>query len=122
MNWKCDFKNFRLCAWDAFHRLAMAPNDKKRSLPTPYLSQRSKKRQRTEAAPNAVQKRPVKLDGLPWSEVQLPDMFEDAEGFFGLEEVEGVDVVRDGGTIKFVRFIVMPPIRWYMLTLPRCLQ
>ena len=32
-------------------------------------------------------------------------MFEDAEGFFGLEEVEGVDVVRDGDIVKFVRII-----------------
>jgi ATP-dependent RNA helicase DDX24/MAK5 len=29
-------------------------------------------------------------------------MFDDAEGFYGLEEVEGVDVVRDGDTVKFV--------------------
>jgi ATP-dependent RNA helicase DDX24/MAK5 len=86
----------------------MAPNDKKRSRPAPKSSQPSKKRQRTEPAPDAVQKRPVKLDGLSWSEVQLPDMFDDAEGFFGLEEVEGVDVVRDGDTLKFVRFMRFP--------------
>jgi ATP-dependent RNA helicase DDX24/MAK5 len=96
----------------------MAPNDKKRSRPAPHLSQWSKKRQRTEAAPKTVQKRPVKLDGLPWSEVQLPDMFDDAEGFFGLEEVEGVDVVRDGDTIKFVRFIEMPHIDGICLLSP----
>jgi hypothetical protein len=29
-------------------------------------------------------------------------MFDDAEGFFGLEEVEGVDVVREGDVVKFV--------------------
>lgn len=29
-------------------------------------------------------------------------MFDDAEGFYGLEEVEGVEVVREGGAIKFV--------------------
>lgn len=27
----------------------------------------------------------------------LPDRFEDAEGFFGLEEIEGVEVLRAGG-------------------------
>lgn len=37
--------------------------------------------------------------------MQLPDMFEDAEGFFGLEEVEGIDVVRDRDTVKFVRIM-----------------
>jgi ATP-dependent RNA helicase DDX24/MAK5 len=33
----------------------------------------------------------------------MPDMFDDAEGFFGLEEVEGVEVVKEGGNVKFVR-------------------
>jgi ATP-dependent RNA helicase DDX24/MAK5 len=82
----------------------MAPvsEQKKRSRPVPTSSQRSKKRQKTGSAPDAVQKRPVALDALPWNEVEMPDMFEDAEGFFGLEEVEGVDVVREGGTVKFV--------------------
>ncbi len=42
------------------------------------------------------------LDALPWNEVEMPDMFEDAEGFFGLEEVEGVEVIREGDTVKFV--------------------
>jgi ATP-dependent RNA helicase DDX24/MAK5 len=32
-------------------------------------------------------------------------MFEDAEGFFGLEEVEGVEVIREGDTVKFVRSV-----------------
>jgi hypothetical protein len=31
-------------------------------------------------------------------------MFEDAEGFFGLEEVEGVEVVREGDVVKFVSY------------------
>jgi hypothetical protein len=81
---------------------AMAINDKKRPRPTPSLSQRSKKRQRTDHAPPGAQKIQVNLDGLAWNEVQLPHMFEDADGFFGLEEIEGVDVVRDGNTVKFV--------------------
>lgn len=40
----------------------------------------------------------VALDSLPWNEVQLPDRLEDAEGFFGLEEVEDVDIVKDPTT------------------------
>ena len=52
--------------------------------------------------PAPVGKRAVALDALPWNEVEMPDMFEDAEGFFGLEEVEGVEVIREGDTVKFV--------------------
>ncbi|EKD12251.1 uncharacterized protein L3040_000278 [Drepanopeziza brunnea f. sp. 'multigermtubi'] len=86
----------------------MAPEQKKRARPTPNSSQRSKKRQKIEpgkavaAAPKSLVKRPVALDALPWNEVQMPDMYDDAEGFFGLEEIEGVEVVRDGNTVKFV--------------------
>jgi len=84
----------------------MAPEQKKRARPVPKTSQRSKKRQKIDPAQNAptkLEKRPVALDALPWNEVEMPDMFEDAEGFFGLEEVEGVEVIREGGTVKFVR-------------------
>lgn len=49
-----------------------------------------------------VQKRAVPLDALPWNEVEMPEMFEDAEGFFGLQEAEGVEVVRHGDAVKFV--------------------
>lgn len=83
----------------------MAPENKKRSRPAPKASQKSKKRQKielTQKAKPATEKRPVALDALPWNEVQMPDMFEDAEGFFGLEEVEGVEVVREGDNVKFV--------------------
>ncbi|PLN77280.1 ATP-dependent RNA helicase mak5 [Aspergillus taichungensis] len=45
----------------------------------------------------------VGVNDLNWKSVDLPDRMEDTEGFFGLEEIEGVDVVRpDGiGEIKF---------------------
>lgn len=45
----------------------------------------------------------VGLDELNWKEVALPDRMEDAGGFFGLEEIEGVDVVRPqgGGEVQF---------------------
>jgi len=48
-------------------------------------------------------KRPVKLDKLAWNEVELPDRLDDFEGFYGLEEIEGVDVVKDEGT-SMLRF------------------
>jgi hypothetical protein len=83
----------------------MAPEQKKRARPAPKSSQGAKKRQKIEPAKNAnVEKRPVALDALPWNEVEMPDMFEDAEGFFGLEEVEGVEVVREGDVVKFVSY------------------
>ncbi|KAL8645419.1 MAG: hypothetical protein Q9210_006717 [Variospora velana] len=37
----------------------------------------------------------VTLEALPWSQVNLPDRLDDAEGFFGLEEISDVEVVRD---------------------------
>ncbi|PMD65318.1 DEAD-domain-containing protein [Hyaloscypha bicolor E] len=83
----------------------MAPEQKKRARPVSKASQRSKKRQKIEPVKNGtakVGKRAVALDALPWNEVEMPDMFEDAEGFFGLEEVEGVEVIREGDTVKFV--------------------
>jgi ATP-dependent RNA helicase DDX24/MAK5 len=104
---KCEREHLTTYSSSRFLYYKMAPNDKKRSRPIPTSSQRSKKRQRTEHATPAVEKRPVKLDGLLWNAVQLPDMFEDAEGFFGLEEIEGVDIVREGDTVKFVRFTSM---------------
>jgi hypothetical protein len=86
----------------------MAPDQKKRKRPVPSSSQRSKKRQRispaaTTNSPSNVTKLSVALDALPWNKVEMPDMFEDAEGFYGLEEVEDVEVVREGNRIQFVR-------------------
>lgn len=63
-----------------------------------------KKRQRVEAVPNTNSKPTSNaLDSLRWKQVTLPDRLEDAEGFFGLEEIEDVDVVRDtqSGKIGF---------------------
>lgn len=45
----------------------------------------------------------VGLEDLNWKEVPLPDRIEDAGGFFGLEEIEGIDIVRpnDNGEVRF---------------------
>ncbi|TPX15434.1 uncharacterized protein E0L32_004414 [Thyridium curvatum] len=48
------------------------------------------------------EKRLVVADSLPWQTVDIPEMFDDAEGFYGLEEIKDVDVVRDGNTVKFL--------------------
>jgi ATP-dependent RNA helicase DDX24/MAK5 len=51
---------------------------------------------------HAKRQKAVHVDSLPWKTVELPEMFDDAEGFYGLEEVSGVDVVREGEKIQFV--------------------
>ncbi|KAL2827825.1 ATP-dependent RNA helicase mak5 [Aspergillus cavernicola] len=53
-------------------------------------------------AGSATEKQPepdvsVAIDDLNWSEVALPDRLDDFEGFFGLEEIEGVDIIRPAG-------------------------
>ena len=56
------------------------------------------KRQRLENAPKSAtkkQKRRVQLNDLGWKTVGMPDRLEDTEGFYGLEEIDDVDVVRD---------------------------
>lgn len=42
-------------------------------------------------------------DSLPWASTTLPDRLDDAEGFFGLEEVSDVEVVKDedAGRVSF---------------------
>ena len=82
----------------------MAPEQKKRSRPVPNTSQRSEKRRKVGPVNNGecVEKRRVAVDALPWNEVQMPEMFDDAEGFYGLEEVDGVEIIRDGGKVQFV--------------------
>lgn len=73
----------------------MAPVERKRS--RDWTFQRSKKRQRVGEAIGTTKETSttVTLDSLPWNEVPLPDRLEDAEGFFGLEEVENVEVAKD---------------------------
>jgi len=67
----------------------------------------SAKRTKTSALPPKTKnktKRTVGVNSLRWSKAKLPDMFNDAEGFYGLEEVEGVEVVRNSDNIvEFVR-------------------
>jgi ATP-dependent RNA helicase DDX24/MAK5 len=80
----------------------MSSERKKRARPVPLKSQRSKKRQKVAYTVNTDAKsRKVSLDELKWKEVELPEMFDDAEGFYGLEEVDDVEVVRYEGTIEY---------------------
>ena len=79
----------------------MAPLLRKR--PREHVVPRFKKRQRIEATPGTKSSTPTALHALNWKVVPLPDRLEDAEGFFGLEEIEDVEVVRDAqsGKIEF---------------------
>ncbi|KAL4864635.1 hypothetical protein BDV12DRAFT_175968 [Aspergillus spectabilis] len=61
-----------------------------------------KKRKKSGNPDNATEKQPepevfVGVDDLDWAEVALPDRLDDFSGFFGLEEIEGVDIVRPQG-------------------------
>lgn len=45
----------------------------------------------------------IDIEDLNWQSVELPDRLGDASGFFGLEEIEGVEIIRpkSTGQIKF---------------------
>ena len=76
--------------------------EKRGAQPVPLKSQRSNKRRRVERTVRADAKlRKVSLDALKWKEVELPEMFNDAEGFYGLEEVDDVEVVRHERKIEY---------------------
>ncbi|KAI0129746.1 ATP-dependent RNA helicase MAK5 [Xylariales sp. AK1849] len=69
-------------------------------------AQSSTKKQKTRAKstkPTKKARRPVAADSLRWRSAKLPDMFDDAEGFFGLEEVDDIEIIRrPDNTIEFV--------------------
>lgn len=78
--------------------LRMAPIMKKRARieGNPGSRKRPKHDQDVNRSFQKSSTQPVSLDTLPWQEVAFPESgFEDAEGFFGLEEISGVEVVKD---------------------------
>ena len=86
----------------------MAAADEKKALPPKIAAMRARKRQKVEQPAAAERpakkaktgntKKPVRLDKLPWRDVEMPDRMDDYEGFFGLEEIDDVDVIRDEAT------------------------
>jgi hypothetical protein len=63
-----------------------------------------KQKRTLETEPPLKRTKKAKLfaDDLEWKEVAMPDRLDDVEGFFGLEEIEGVDVVADeNGKLEF---------------------
>ncbi|KAM3066082.1 ATP-dependent RNA helicase [Clarireedia jacksonii] len=63
---------------------------------------KASKRQKIQKVSKTAPKRQVAVDSLPWNEVQMPEMFDDAEGFYGLEEVDGVEILREGDVVRFM--------------------
>jgi len=82
----------------------MAPIEKKRRREDASFA--SKKRQKAEqwvggeTRPGSGATTAI-LESLPWHEVPLPDYIGDAEGFFGLEEISDVDVVKSSGKVEY---------------------
>ncbi|KAH9838816.1 putative DEAD box helicase family protein [Teratosphaeria destructans] len=81
----------------------MAKSRIKRPLFSKGAAMKSRKRQKLDGAPQNPPK-VVKAENLGWKNVSMPDRLDDYEGFFGLEEVDDVEVVRDtaNGKISFV--------------------
>lgn len=77
----------------------MAAGDRKKRPRAPPANPEPRKRAR--ASDNDVAN-PISIDKLAWQEVSMPDRLEDVEGFMGMEEVDGVDVLRtDGGGLIY---------------------
>lgn len=73
----------------------------KRAHNPPKAAHKAHKRQKLEKAPKPVtkkQKRRVQLNDLGWKTVGMPDRLEDTEGFYGLEEIDDVEVIKDATT------------------------
>lgn len=84
----------------------MAAGDRnKRARPPPATPE---PRKRARATENDTA-HPISIDGLAWQEVAMPDRLEDVEGFMGMEEVDGVDVLRTGdGGLMYKVFAYTP--------------
>lgn len=61
----------------------------------PSVSHKKQKNSRTSTSTKIAHEKVVSLNELTWQPVALPERLEDAEGFFGLEEIDDVEVVRD---------------------------
>ena len=70
-------------------------------------SKANRKKQKLKADGNDGQVlNSLPIDSLDWQDVSIPHRIDDYEGFFGLEEVDGVEVLREQGSEK-VRFKVV---------------
>lgn len=76
----------------------------KRKTPGGGISIASSKRQKLGGAKAGLSKKRkvANIDSLSWTPVDVPEMFNDAEGFYNLEMIEGVEVVKAGDKVEFV--------------------
>jgi ATP-dependent RNA helicase DDX24/MAK5 len=79
----------------------------KRALPANVAAMKERKRRKLEGGAGNGKPPPAKkaktqrrVEELAWKGVSMPDRMDDYEGFFGLEEVDDVEVVRDAATGK----------------------
>ncbi|KAL6709890.1 ATP-dependent RNA helicase [Coniothyrium glycines] len=73
----------------------------KRAHKAPKAAHKAHKRQKIDDFPKPLPSKPkrkVRLDELGWKTVSMPDRLEDFEGFYGLEEIEDVAIVKDETT------------------------
>lgn len=100
----------------------MAATKDKKQLPAKVAAMKAKKRQRVdegdkqdagEAKSRKKAKTARRADDLAWKDVSMPDRIDDYEGFFGLEEVDDVEVVKDAssGSIAFVSKTAEAPLQ-----------
>lgn len=77
----------------------------------------SRKRRKVDGAPK-LPNAAFKADQLDWKPVSLPDRLDDAEGFFGLEEIEDVDILPSygQGDVKFKVCMIAAVYRSCMTT------
>ncbi len=84
----------------------MAATATKRPLPTKIATMKDRKRRKLDnnagstKASSKSKKSQTAADDLAWKSVAMPDHMDDWEGLLGFEEVDDVDVIRDGDTGK----------------------
>ncbi|KAI9807593.1 MAG: hypothetical protein M1825_005533 [Sarcosagium campestre] len=90
----------------------MAPLKKRRRIDSDALHGKYKKKHQSGAAiydasemrsrATVPERQVVAVENLAWSEVAMPDRIGDMEGFYGLEEIENVEVLQhEGGRLEF---------------------
>ncbi|KAI5951466.1 MAK5 [Candida jiufengensis] len=82
----------------------MGKNNKKQSKVSKPQNKKSQQKRKIPTLKQKLQKESkiVKLNDLAWKPVEIPDNLGDYTGFFGLEEIDGVDVEIIDGKAQFV--------------------
>lgn len=97
----------------------MAALDMKRHRQDSLMKARKRRKDEPSKSPSYARSREVTaVNTLPWTEAALPDRLDDAEGFFGLEEISDVEVIRDEkhGRVEY-RVGEEPPVKMFFVDL-----